>query len=370
MLATPPSNFSIGKNTVYPGETVTCTWSPSTGDFDSYHLEAFEQGFFVIASEKQSFSVNKTATSYPVTIPQNASAGNHIQFAMYAKKGTEGVSTVVGVYPEIISESPLAFPAPAFITVGEAICGSEVTITWSAVPAAVGYRVQRYVNGIVDDYIINNTTRTEMTDTVGEDWYTVQYRVQAGGYIDKRFVWSDWTASAVIPVFSGITLPPGGRLEQLENRDAKPVFPLTVTEGVFRQSDGKSLERILADMELGVTGPAGAAGPGVPTGGTAGQLLAKKSGSDYDTEWIDAPQSGGTTEPGTGGVTSFNGRTGAVTPQSGDYTAAQVGAVPTSRKVNGQALSGDITLITCGTADLTAGSSPLAAGTLYGVYEV
>ena len=44
--------------------------------------------------------------------------------------------------------------------------------------------------------------------------------------------------------------------------------------------------------------------------------------------------------------------------------------VPTSRKVNGQALSSDITLITCGTADLTAGSSPLAAGTLYGVYEV
>lgn len=31
------------------------------------------------------------------------------------------------------------------------------------------------------------------------------------------------------------------------------------------------------------------------------------------------------------GVTSFNGRTGAVTPQTGDYTAAQVGAVSTSQ---------------------------------------
>ncbi len=29
-----------------------------------------------------------------------------------------------------------------------------------------------------------------------------------------------------------------------------------------------------------------------------------------------------------GGVTSFNGRSGAVAPQSGDYTAAQVGADP------------------------------------------
>lgn len=57
-------------------------------------------------------------------------------------------------------------------------------------------------------------------------------------------------------------------------------------------------------------------------------------------------------------MTSFKGRTGAVTPQEGDYTAdmvgarpdtwtpsaADVGAVPTSRTVNGQELSQDINL--------------------------
>ena len=43
-------------------------------------------------------------------------------------------------------------------------------------------------------------------------------------------------------------------------------------------------------------------------------------------------------------VNSFNGRSGAVVPQSGDYTAAMVGAVPTSRTVNGQTLSANITL--------------------------
>ena len=61
--------------------------------------------------------------------------------------------------------------------------------------------------------------------------------------------------------------------------------------------------------------------------------------------------------PGTG-VTTFNGRTGAVTPQSGDYTAdmvgarpntwtptaADVGAVPTSRTINSKPLSSDVTL--------------------------
>jgi hypothetical protein len=36
-----------------------------------------------------------------------------------------------------------------------------------------------------------------------------------------------------------------------------------------------------------LVGPAGTAGQGVPIGGTIGQILAKNSGTDYDTEWID-----------------------------------------------------------------------------------
>lgn len=84
----------------------------------------------------------------------------------------------------------------------------------------------------------------------------------------------------------------------------------------------------------------------LPTGGTEGQILTL--GTD-GPEWTDPPATG---------VTTFNGRTGAVTPQSGDYTAemvgarpstwtpsaADVGAVPTTRTVNGKALSADISL--------------------------
>ena len=44
----------------------------------------------------------------------------------------------------------------------------------------------------------------------------------------------------------------------------------------------------------------------MPTGGSTGQVLAKKSNSNYDTEWVN--QSGGG-----GAVDSVNGRTGAVT---------------------------------------------------------
>lgn len=38
---------------------------------------------------------------------------------------------------------------------------------------------------------------------------------------------------------------------------------------------------------IGPTGPAGSAGQGVPAGGTTGQVLKKKTASDYDTEWAN-----------------------------------------------------------------------------------
>lgn len=42
----------------------------------------------------------------------------------------------------------------------------------------------------------------------------------------------------------------------------------------------------------GEDGTDGANGQGVPTGGTAGQILSKNSATDYDTSWIDMPESG------------------------------------------------------------------------------
>ncbi len=73
----------------------------------------------------------------------------------------------------------------------------------------------------------------------------------------------------------------GARLEQFQNSSAENIYPKTIVEGVFRQSDGKTLAELLEE-----------------SGGSGG------------------------------GVESFKGRTGAVTPQTGDYTAAQVGAIP------------------------------------------
>jgi hypothetical protein len=46
-----------------------------------------------------------------------------------------------------------------------------------------------------------------------------------------------------------------------------------------------------ADGEDGATGETGPAGPGVPTGGTDGQILTKTSSTDYETAWEDIPES-------------------------------------------------------------------------------
>lgn len=64
---------------------------------------------------------------------------------------------------------------------------------------------------------------------------------------------------------------------------------------------------------VGPQGETGPAGPGVAVGGTAGQFLKKVSGANYDTQWV--------------------------TP-----TAADVGAVPTTRTINGIPLSSDVNL--------------------------
>lgn len=86
----------------------------------------------------------------------------------------------------------------------------------------------------------------------------------------------------------------------------------------------------------------GASPSGLPTGGTPGQILTK---TDDGTAWQNPPDTG---------VTSFNGRTGAVTPQTGDYTAEMVGALPTQTGTQGQVLGF--------TADNTVGAMDAPSG--------
>lgn len=52
-------------------------------------------------------------------------------------------------------------------------------------------------------------------------------------------------------------------------------------------------EQITIDFEGGPPGPPGADGVGVPPGGSAGQVLTKIDGTDYNTEWTTPAGGGG-----------------------------------------------------------------------------
>lgn len=87
------------------------------------------------------------------------------------------------------------------------------------------------------------------------------------------------------------------------------------------------VEAVVYSVEL-TTAAQGPAGVGIPVGGTTGQVLAKATGDNYDTEWVD-PAAGG------GAVDSVNGQTGVVILDTDDvaegatnlyYTEARVAA--------------------------------------------
>lgn len=174
------------------------------------------------------------------------------------------------------------------------------------------------------------------------------------------------------------TVPMTGNLQMGSNKVTNMADGTEVTDGAtvgqvntkLDAPSGGTPGQVLTKTETGSewSDPTGG---GLPPGGEEGQVLTKTaSGAEWDDVPSDLPAGGTTgqvltkTESGTewkdptGGVTSFNGRTGAITPQAGDYTAemvgarantwmpsaADVGAVPTTRTVNSKPLSEDISL--------------------------
>lgn len=73
----------------------------------------------------------------------------------------------------------------------------------------------------------------------------------------------------------------------------------------------------------------------LPTGGAAGQILSKKTDADYDTQWIDAPQSGGTDLTAGDGLTITGGVASVDTPVRSILTQAEFDALPEAEQNSG-----------------------------------
>ena len=140
-------------------------------------------------------------------------------------------------------------------------------------------------------------------------------------------------------------------------------FTMSENSGSFGMQQRQDRFDAIGDLIVGPPGPPGPQGPpgadgtvsfdeltpaqkeslrgeGVPAGGTTGQVLAKASNTDYDTEWVD--QSGGG-----GGTTDYDDLTDKPSINnvtlSGNKTAAQLGLAAASdiptvpvQSVNGQ----------------------------------
>lgn len=114
------------------------------------------------------------------------------------------------------------------------------------------------------------------------------------------------------------------------------------------------------DVMNGTQGEQGEPGEGVPTGGVTGQVLKKRTNTDYDTYWANE----------SGGVTSVNGQTGDVvltiptktsdlTNDSGFVNASGASSAAPVQSVNG--MTGAVVVNDVGTISMSAswsGSNP------------
>ena len=96
----------------------------------------------------------------------------------------------------------------------------------------------------------------------------------------------------------------------------------TIDEGDAVVNANGDVDNLNFDFKIprGKTGPQGPAGPGVTPGGTTGQVLAKKSNTNYDTEWIDNSGGGSTVSVNVGETTTGEPGTNASVTNSGDET--------------------------------------------------
>lgn len=157
--------------------------------------------------------------------------------------------------------------------------------------------------------------------------------------IVRTFDQGDGTTSIAEASVQRVRVIEGGVAQ--DGTDGASAYAVAVADGFVGTESAWLASLVGAAGANGTNGTNGTDGRGVPVGGTSGQVLAKASVTDFDTEWVD--QTGG----GGGAVDSVNGQTGVVALDAADVGADVSGAASSAQTAaeayTDTAISGEVT---------------------------
>lgn len=177
---------------------------------------------------------------------------------------------LVGSYAtaDAVAASPVAARANAPVVYADA----------TALPAAT----QAYLNSYAPSTVVIVGGNAVISDALEASL--------AKNYTVKRFAGANRTDTAIKLAALGASLPKGEKGDKGDKGDTGPAGASGAGSAGATGPAGPAGATGAAGP-AGATGAAGAtgpAGPGLVTGGTAGQMLTKKTGTDYDTQWVDS----------------------------------------------------------------------------------
>ncbi len=227
----------------------------------------------------------------------------------------------------------ISFGGGKFVTIGEStgrVLYSTDGISWEEAPKTTLRGVRNIAYGAGKFVATGSSMESNICSVDGINWEPVN--IPGGDFNDVSFGYGGFVAVGTDP-----TAPRKGAIAYSKDGinwhavNNPPPFHLRMAaygNGRFAaiNSDAFNQDKAVYSGIIGDgQGAPGAPGHGIPAGGAAGQILSKKTAADYDTQWVNPPEGG---SGGVAGVSSFKGRTGAVQPAAGDYTAVMVGARP------------------------------------------